>query len=81
MQDDTGGNESGSSDTAQEVRKAFAELPFEKKLTTLFRIELDLVGDVAEGIASGVESVAKDVARWFACDSAAQPTENEPRPS
>ena len=80
MQDDTGSNESGS-DTAQEVRKAFAELPFEKKLTTLFRIELDLVGDVAEGIASGVETVAKDIARWFTSDAAAQEAESEPRPS
>ena len=80
MQDDTGNNESGS-ETAQEVRKAFAELPFEKKLTTLFRIELDLVSDVAEGIASGVESAAKDVARWFAGDSGAKEPENQPRPS
>ena len=80
MQDDAAENEC-CSDTAQDVRKAFAELPFEKKLTTLFRIELDLVGDVAEGIACGVERVAKDVATWFTSDARAGQEEGEAQPS
>ena len=80
MQDDTGRNPSGS-DTAQEVRKAFAQLPFEEKLTTLFRIELDLVGDVAEGVASGVGSVARDISRWFEGDSAAREAESQTTPN
>ena len=80
MQDDTGCHDSGS-DTAQEVRKAFSELPFEQKLTTLFRIELDLVGDVAEGLASGVETVARDVARWFASEPASHEPDSQPSAS
>ncbi|PYP90234.1 MAG: hypothetical protein DMF61_00565 [Blastocatellia bacterium AA13] len=74
MQDEAG-NATGTFENSEEIRKAFAELPFDRKLTTLFRIELDLVGDVAEGVASGVENIFKDVACWFSKETKAADSE------
>jgi hypothetical protein len=50
---------------AENIRRAFAALPFDQKISTLIRIELDLVGDVAEAIISAVSRTADEAARSF----------------
>jgi hypothetical protein len=68
-----------SGDNASEaVRSAFAALPFEKKLSTLLRIELDLVGDVADAVAAAASRAVDEVARTFS-DPASAPS-GEPSP-
>jgi len=43
----------------EEVRQAFAALPFEQKITTLFRVELDMLGDAINTVMA-VASKAAD---------------------
>jgi acetylglutamate kinase len=47
---------------ADAVRKAFAALPFEQKLSTLLRVELDMVGDVVETVVNAASRVADEIA-------------------
>jgi hypothetical protein len=54
-----------SSGAAEEVRKAFAALPFEQQISTLIRIELDMVGDVVETVVSAASKAANDIADAF----------------
>lgn len=61
-----GANKSGAQDDAAEaVRRAFAALPLEKKLSTLVRVELDLLGDIADGVASAVSKAGDELSRAF----------------
>lgn len=64
---------SRSNPAAEAVREAFAALPFEQKLTTLLKIELDLVGDVAESIANAASKAFDDFARSCRTSSAQEP--------
>lgn len=50
---------------AEAVRKSFASLSLEKKLSTLLRIELDLVGDIAEVVVATANRVVDEVGRAF----------------
>ncbi|HKA20166.1 MAG TPA: hypothetical protein VKN18_17890 [Blastocatellia bacterium] len=60
------GSASESRSTADEVRKSFAELPFEQRISTLIKVELDMVGDAVENIVNAVSSAIDDLAK--ACD-------------
>ena len=50
---------------AETVRRAFAALPLEQKLSTLVRVELDLLGDIADGVASAASKAVDEMARAF----------------
>lgn len=58
---DTGANSAKSE--SDHVRQAFSELPFDQKLSTLFRIELDLLGDVADTVVSAGSKLADEIVR------------------
>ena len=73
--DTSSGNPTGNK-TADDVRQAFSELPFEQKFTTLIRIELDMLGDAVETVVTAASQAIDDIAT--ACsDSAGAKT---PRP-
>jgi hypothetical protein len=59
-------NESRWKGAAEEVRKAFSHLPWEQKVSTLIKIELDMVGDAVENVVSAVSEAIDDLAK--ACD-------------
>lgn len=59
---DTGsGNRSGSK-AADDVRQAFSGLPFEQKVSTLLRIEFDMLGDAVETVVSVASKAIDDIA-------------------
>ncbi|MFL6213765.1 MAG: hypothetical protein ACJ74J_07695 [Blastocatellia bacterium] len=47
---------------ADAVRRAFAALPFEQKVATLLRVELDMVGDVVETVVNAASRAADEIA-------------------
>ena len=51
-----------TSDAADAVRKAFAALPFEQKVATLMRVELDMVGDLVETVVNAASRAADEIA-------------------
>lgn len=53
---------------ADDVRKAFAGLPLDQKISTLIQVEIDMLGDAVNSVVSAVSRAVDDVAR--ACDSA-----------
>jgi hypothetical protein len=63
-----------SSDAAEEVRRAFAALPFDQQISTLIRIELGMVGEAVETVVSAA-SKANDLADALnrGCSSNAEP--------
>jgi hypothetical protein len=72
-------NKTGARDDAAEaVRQAFAALPLEKKLSTLVRVELDLLGDIADGVASAVSKAGDEMSRAF--NTARSSASGEPKP-
>ena len=52
---------------AEAVRQAFAALPFGDKVSTLVRVELDMLGDVADSMVSAAEKVADEIVGVFTC--------------
>jgi hypothetical protein len=66
------------SGAADDVRRAFAGLPFDEQVSTLIRIELDMVGDLVDTVVSAASRAANDIADAFnrACSSTteAKPT-------
>jgi len=56
---------------ADDVRKAFGDLPIDQKISTLIQVELDMVGDAVSGVMSAVSKAFDEVAR--ACDSTEEP--------
>ena len=58
---------------ADAVRRAFAALPFGDKMSTLARVELDMLGDMAECLFSAAEKVADDLVDVFTCPDAEPP--------
>ena len=72
-------NESHASNAAaEEVRKAFAALPWEQKVCTMLRIELDMVGDVVESVVNAAARAADEIADAFTSRGPADPTTSEP---
>ena len=47
---------------ADDVRQAFSGLPFEQKLSTLIRIELDMLGDAVDIVVSAASKAVDDIA-------------------
>ena len=61
---------------AEAVRQGFAALPFGDKLSTLVKVELDMLGDLADGVVCAAERVADEIVAVFTCaeeQSPAQP--------
>jgi hypothetical protein len=52
---------------AEAVRQAFAALPAGDKLSTLLRVELDMLGDFADVMVSTAEKVADEIVAVFTC--------------
>ena len=67
---------------AEEVRRVFSALPFEQRVMTLFKVELDIVADVIETVVSAVSQTVDDLTQPFIKpDTAAQsPTSSEEQP-
>ena len=62
---EAGGARTGSGATgrtADDVRRSFSALPFDQKISTLIRIELDMLGDAVENIASAASKALDEVA-------------------
>jgi hypothetical protein len=53
------------SGAAEEVRRAFTALPFDQQISTLIRIELDMVGEVVDSVVSAASRAANDIADAF----------------
>lgn len=53
------------SGAAEEVRRAFADLPFDQQISTLIRIELDMVGEAVETVVSAASRAADELANAF----------------
>jgi len=60
------GSATESRSAADEVRKAFAELPYDERISTLIKVELDMVGDAVENVVNAVSSAIDELAK--ACD-------------
>jgi hypothetical protein len=61
--DDTKTNDTRSGSTAaDDVRHAFSGLPFEQKISTLIRIELDMLGDAVDTVVSAASKAVDDIA-------------------
>ncbi len=64
---------------AAEVRRLFAALPFSQRLSTLLRVELDMVVDVVEKAAAETSKALDEVAKVFTEATAPKPeTPNPP---
>ena len=50
---------------ADAVRKAFAALPFEQKISTLIRVELDMLGDAVNSVMSAASKAADEISKAF----------------
>lgn len=67
---------SGAKGAADEVRRAFAALPFDSKVSTLFRIELDMVGDVTDAVIAAASRCVDEMAQAFSCSDASAPAKS-----
>jgi len=60
---------------ADQVRSEFSKLPFDEKISTLIRIELDMVGDAVEAVVSEASKAIDEITN--ACSrSSASATSN-----
>ena len=79
MSDTAEAERSGSSpNDGDAVRKAFSVLPLEEKISTLLRIELDLMGDAANVVFGAVSKVADEVVDAFAGSHGCESGDSEP---
>ena len=81
--ENAGGNGPQSS-AAEEVRQAFAGLPLDQRLSTLVKVEIDMLGDVADRIVSAASGIADEIVEAFAGSEPAdggEPDANEPSPA
>ena len=58
---------------ADAIRKAFAALPFEQKVSTLLRVELDMLGDVVETVVNAASRAADEIADALSGKGQAEP--------
>jgi len=81
--DDTKQEAACDSGEAEEVRRVFAALPFEQRILTLFKVELDLVADVVENVAATISQTVDDLTKPFTStdDSPQTPTNSEEQPA
>lgn len=57
----TANNDGPASGAAEEVRQAFSALPFSDRLSTLLKIEIDLLGDAAKTIVDAASQMADEI--------------------
>ena len=59
---ESGGRSQGSNagSAANEVRRAFAGLPFDQKISTLIQVELDMLGDAVNSVVTAVSKAVDD---------------------
>ena len=50
---------------AEDIRKAFAALPFDQKISTLIRVELDMLGDAVNSVMSAASKAADEISKAF----------------
>jgi len=50
---------------ADDVRRAFAGLPLDQKISTLIQVELDMLGDAFGSVFSAVSKAMDEAARTF----------------
>jgi hypothetical protein len=60
-------NPYGKGSAADGVRQAFADMQFDEKVSTLIRIELDMVGDAFDWVVSTASKAADEVVK-VCCD-------------
>lgn len=66
---------SNARSAADDVRKAFAGLPLDQKILTLIKVEVDMLGDAAESVASVVSKTMNDMAKaWQSSDESGTAT-------
>jgi hypothetical protein len=75
---ETGSETGNGRSAAEDVREAFAGLPFDQKVSTLIQVELDMLGDAVSRVVSAVSKAVDDVAK--ACESSGQPGPAAPDP-
>lgn len=46
---------------ADDVRQLFSKLPIDQKVSTLIRIELDMLGDAVDAVASAVSKAVDEI--------------------
>lgn len=63
--DDKSYSNAEAASASDTIRKAFAALPWDQKITTLLRVELDMVGDVVETVAQAASRAADEIADAF----------------
>ena len=63
---ETGSRGGGQPGAADNVRKAFAGLPLDQKISTLIQVELDMLGDAVESVVSVVSRAVDEVVSAFA---------------
>ena len=59
------GKDSSRSAASDAVRQAFAALPFDQKMSTLIRVELDMLGDAVDTVVSAASRAADEIADAF----------------
>ena len=69
-QSGTGSEGRNTGNAADHVRRAFAGLPLDQKISTLVQVELDMLGDAVNSVVSAVSKAVDDLAK--ACESSAQ---------
>lgn len=57
--------QTGCCGESEEVRRVFAALPFEQRLSTLFCVQLDLVADAIEGAAAATSRALDELTKAF----------------
>jgi hypothetical protein len=76
--DETQNTAEGQSAEAEAVRKLFAALPFDQRVSALFHVELDLVADVVETVAANISKAVEDFAD--SCTGSATSSTGTPNP-
>lgn len=72
---ETDSERSNARSAADDVRKAFAGLPLDQKILTLIKVEVDMLGDAAESVASVVSKTVNDMAKaWQSSDESGTAT-------
>ena len=72
----TGSESSSAWNPAEDVRKAFAGLPLDQKVSTLIQVELDMLGDAVNSVVSALSKAVDEVAR--ACEPCEEPASATP---
>ena len=67
--DETTKGTTSDSGEAEEVRRVFAALPFEQRISTLLKVEFDIVVDVIDTVASAISKTVDDLTEPFTCSS------------